>query len=526
VSSGGASSIFPPWPESEDQERELEQEIAAAFPFDDKSLTFAVGRSFPPSNPVRIRVMQELVGWISFEHTSGDLIASALLFDLWSVMAALRIRMWYAVPLTFVALQLINGRRLRRMDKTARSSSELLESLEGASPTWMMLMRALERFDISAYRIGAKWRVAGLMAAAAFAVLVIGRSWIFAIVSLIVFVLLAMVLAAMNIHLHRAACGVKISAGAHLGSGAARLDAALTALGAQLGRLYSPVAKRPRSDAFLHMPRRHLYPISAFDMEIGAVFVALVGYAVFRYRGDIAILGFHPFAGGLPTTPIVIVSGLLGFFVLRMHRLFRSRSTGFRTVVLRRFSLESDLIARRVLVPIFAACGKAQIVVPQALAAADERPDGALIGKGLRRSWLDVVIDEQINDFRRPGAPGKLGVFLIPRGAFARGETLAFGDEEWPRRVTELLNVCDAAAVDVTDFSPNVEFEVSAVLRALPQERIFFIARRGRFDELARFLEERGQRLSEFSNVIAYRRGYFGMTAFRWNLCRQVSRIR
>lgn len=183
-------------------------------------------------------------------------------------------------------------------------------------------------------------------------------------------------------------------------------------------------------------------------------------------------------------------------------------------------------MTRRITGPILAACGAARVVVPQSLAEADKSSDGAIISKGLRRSWFEKFIDSRIKADRYLPPSSRMGVFAIPRGALARAATVTFPDAEWQQGVTDLLRVADAAVIDVTDVSESVRFEVSTALAALPRDRVVFLCEKRKLDRFDELLEQRGERISDFPHVVCYTPGYVGRISLRWRLCRLVRAFR
>jgi hypothetical protein len=176
----------------------------------------------------------------------------------------------------------------------------------------------------------------------------------------------------------------------------------------------------------------------------------------------------------------VSISVALSLLVRGLRKLRTTwRSIGFESLILRRFSLHSDLLTRRAVGPVFAACGRTETVVPAPLRQEDEADSGAIMGKGLRRSWIEKVVDAQIR--QTAWNPLSWGVFILPRGAFAQTQTLTFTDAEWRDRVLQLLARADTVVIEVSDLSEAVQFEVSNALKAVPESRIIFLAQDGAF---------------------------------------------
>jgi hypothetical protein len=522
------SAFFIPqhWPESAEEEEKLDAEIEKEFPFDDKIVTLFVGEPPPNASHVRVRMFRELAGWMAFEHIVTDVLAGALLLLTWSLIAHYQFRMLYMLGLAFASMQVINSVRFNQVRGSAQRMADLLRAVhESQKPTWKMLVCALERIVTTLYRTRTRGVIAVAILLVAVIILCRERSWMFALGSCAAISLTTYLLAGGNARQFRQ----KLVAVTYEASGRtinelhAAIDEMLARLNANVGNWYSLDSPRPESGGLLHLPRRRLVWLSAFDMEFGGLALALVAFVVYRYR-DVSLFGFHPINDGMPNQPFVIVSGLLSLVILTIHHLSGyERGTHFRSVILRRFSLESDLLTRRVIGPILAACGSAIVVVPQALAAADEAGDGAIISRGLRRSWSEQLIDARIKAERNsPPGPWKMGVFAIPRGAFAHPRTVTFPEAEWRNGVAELLRVTDAAVIDVSDLSANVKFEVSTAMAALPRSRIVFICSKGEFDCFEEFMQQRGERASDLPHVLAYTPGYAGRTSLRWRLCRLV----
>lgn len=511
------------WPESEVEEAKLDARVEADFPFDEKQVVTFVGQSAPPAPNIRIRIFRELASWMVFEQLVTALLAGAVLLLAWSFIAQLNFKMIYLLIIAFLAMQLIYGVGSHSTRTSARNLANLLQAAhEYGKPTWTMLMCSLERIVTTLYRVRARGTLAAILSIVASIILFKQHSLMFATSSLVVIALTAYLNARTTARYVRSALvAVKYeTSGRTAEELGAAIEIALHALGANLENWYSRKSRRPGSGARLRLPKRHLMWLSAFDVELSVLAVVPAGYLVYRYR-DFSFLDYRPLADGLPTTPLLAVSALLALMILAILRLSGyARWTNFHTLILRRFSLDSDLLTRRVTGPILAACGPATVVVPQALALEDQGSGGAIIGKGLRRSWLERLIDVLIVSERNRPSALRIGVPLIVRGALARAETVTFADAEWEQRVTELLKAADFAVIDVSDLSTSVRFEMSTARAMLPGDRIVYLCAKDRLPDFADSTRHKDEAISDMPRIVAYTSSYFGRISLRWKLCR------
>jgi hypothetical protein len=512
------------WPESEAEEAKFDAQVEADFPFDEKQVVLFVGQSAASAPNIRIRIFREFASWMAFEQMVNDLLAGAVLLLAWSFIAQLGFKMIYLLIIAFIAMRLIYGVGSRSTRAWALHLADLLRAAqEYERPTWAMFMSSLERLVTTLYRVRVRGSLAALLSIVGLIVLFNQRGAMFALIRLVAVSCTTYIRTGGNARkLRLTLVGVKYeTSGRTTEELGAVIDTALDALGANLGNWYSRKSRRPGSAARLRLPKRHLMWLSAFDIELGVLIVFLAGYLVYRYR-DLSLLGYRPITDSLPNSPLLVVSGLLALMILAIMRLSSyARWTNFSTVILRRFSLQSDLLTRRVTGPILAACGSAKVVVPQKLALEDQGPGGAIISKGLRRSWLERAIDTYISHERRPG-PVKTGVLVIPRGALARAETVTFTDVEWEERVTGLLKAADFTLIDVSDLSASVRFEMSTARAMLPRDRIVYICEKKKLRDFNDFTRQTGEKVSDLPRIVAYTPGYFGCISLRWRLCRLV----
>jgi hypothetical protein len=421
------------------------------------------------------------------------------------------------------------SRQIFHGSRSTRASALHLASLlraahEYGKPTWTMFMSSLERIATTFYRVRARGTLAAILSIVGLIILFNQHGAIFALISLVAVSLTAYIRAGTTARYFRLTLvGVKYeTSGRTTEELGAAIDMALHALGANLENWYSRKSRRPGSAARLRLPKRHLMWLSAFDVELSVLAVFPAGYLVYRFR-DLSFLDYRPITDGLPNTPLLVVPALLAVMILAIMRLSSyARWTDFRALILRRFSLESDLLTRRVTGPILAACGSAKVVVPQGLALEDQDPEGAIISKGLRRSWLERLIDVCILSERNRPSAIRIGVPLILRGALARAETVTFTDAEWEERVTDLLKAADFALIDVSDLSTSVRFEMSTAQAMLPRDRIVYLCAKNKLRDFDDFTRQKGENISDLPRIVAYTPSYFGCISLRWKLCRLV----
>jgi hypothetical protein len=275
------------WPETPEQEEELENELNQWYPTGDHLMNVLLSIVCAPVENIRLRVMRDAVGWAMFQQMIGEIAAGAFVFLAWSLIASQRHALWASLLYCFLVMQITFSFGVFRNGKVGQAASTVLDELSRrVRISWIMFVAALERGIVTFNALVLYGSLAVLLTISAVASVLEKYGWPIAIMSLAAFLVVTLV------RLQGAAGSYRRQFTKHQSFrsknviDAQNATVALGVLAIRSRRWFSSTARRPHTGAHLRLPKNHLLLMFSFDVETGLLLFASVCVLMVHWFGD------------------------------------------------------------------------------------------------------------------------------------------------------------------------------------------------------------------------------------------------